>query len=572
MKDMDLLLAGVDAGATKTRAIAVALPSGKIAHLEGDGASATVRGPAAAAGTIVSLLHRLVESPRLRGAGRLAAVAAGVAGAWPPRIRSRVAAAVRAAFPGSRVAVRNDAVAVLHGLSPGSPALLLTAGTGAFLAGTGGRRPVRVDGWGPLAGDAGSGVWISRRALAAALAAHDGREVPRPFARAALRAAGLRDPGNDIHRLYSRPLPPLAPLVARFARRGDPLARRILGAASRELARTVAAGLKRMPPGRVTLFVTGGLAAGVPEVLADIRRMARRDPRRLVLAPGRIVPELACLKLAARIAGCAPLPREVLPRLERSRPRLVRPAALPPTERENPATALFSRLPARDQVELLNTEDARVAPAVRRIAPALSRAVVAIERRMRAGGRLLYVGAGTSGRLGILDASEVRPTFGVSPGMVRGIIAGGKRAITSPVERAEDSAAAGRAAVRRLRVTARDAVVALSASGTTPYAVAALAAARRRGAAAIAVTSVPRSPLAAAAAIALVPETGPEAIAGSTRLKAGTAQKLILNTLSTCVMARLGRVTGNLMSGVVPGSAKLRRRAARIAAALAARR
>ncbi len=214
----------------------------------------------------------------------------------------------------------------------------------------------------------------------------------------------------------------------------------------------------------------------------------------------------------------------------------------------------------------MNQEDAKVAPAIRAILPRIARAVTQAEQALRQGGRLIYVGAGTSGRLGILDAAEAPPTFGVPPGLIHAVIAGGRRAVTTSVEGAEDRAAQGAAAIRRLRVRSNDVVIGLSASGMTRFVLAAVRQARRRRAATIAVTCNPRSPLARAARIALVPLVGPEVITGSTRLKAGTAQKMLLNMLSTCVMARLGRVEGNLMTHLMPLSLKLKARAVRIAA------
>jgi len=257
--------------------------------------------------------------------------------------------------------------------------------------------------------------------------------------------------------------------------------------------------------------------------------------------------------------------RPILAAVKRSIPRrLGTNAGLPATERVNPSTTLFSNIPLKDQLELLNAEDAVIAPAVGRVIPAIARAVSAAARRIRRGGRLIYLGAGTSGRLGIMDASEIHPTFGVPDGIVIGVIAGGRPAVTQSVEGAEDNPAAGRRAIRSLRVGARDAVAGISASGTAPFVLSALREARRRGAFTIGITSNPGSRLASAAKVAIAPRTGPEAIAGSTRLKAGTAQKLILNMISTCVMANLGRVSGNLMTRMVPSNKKLRDRARRI--------
>ena len=209
----------------------------------------------------------------------------------------------------------------------------------------------------------------------------------------------------------------------------------------------------------------------------------------------------------------------------------------------------------------MNQEDAGVARAVARAIPQIAQAVDAIADSLRRGGRLIYAGAGTSGRLATLDAAECPPTFGVPRETVVALIAGGRRALTEAVEGAEDDAAAGARDVRRVRASKRDVVVGLSASGRTPYVLGALQAARRAGARTVAVVCNRGSAAARAAEFAIVAETGPEAIAGSTRLKAGTAQKLILNMLSTGAMIRLGRVYDNWMAGVVPTNRKLRARA-----------
>jgi len=217
-------------------------------------------------------------------------------------------------------------------------------------------------------------------------------------------------------------------------------------------------------------------------------------------------------------------------------------------------------------VRQINAEDARVAGAVAVELPAIAQAIDAIAARMRAGGRLIYIGAGTSGRLGVLDASECPPTFSTPPEQVVGIIAGGSYALTHAVEGAEDDHDAGAHDVAALEVDARDSVVGIAASGRTPYVLGGMAAARGRGALVISVACAAPSPMAEAADIAIAPVTGPEVITGSTRLKAGTAQKLVLNMLSTGVMIRLGKTFGNLMVDVQPTNRKLQARARRIVA------
>jgi N-acetylmuramic acid 6-phosphate etherase len=234
------------------------------------------------------------------------------------------------------------------------------------------------------------------------------------------------------------------------------------------------------------------------------------------------------------------------------------------TERRNPRTRRLDLRSTLEVVRAMNREDARVAPAVRRALPAIVRAVDAITNALGNGGRLLYVGAGTSGRLASLDAAECPPTFGTPRGMIQAIIAGGRRALTGASEGAEDSAAQGVRDLARRKVSARDVVVGIAASGTTPYVLGALEFARRRGARTIGIACNRGTPLARAAQIPIVVETGAEAIAGSTRLKAGTAQKMVLNLLSTAAMVRLGRVYDNWMVGVALTNRKLQRRGARI--------
>ena len=236
----------------------------------------------------------------------------------------------------------------------------------------------------------------------------------------------------------------------------------------------------------------------------------------------------------------------------------------PITEEENPRTTNLSSLSSLEIVSVMNSEDAGVATAVRAVLPDIARAVDGIVKRLRTGGRLFYIGTGTSGRLGVLDAAECPPTFGVAPELVQAIIAGGYEACYRAVEASEDDAQAGARDLEQRGFTKADAVVGIAASGRTPYTVGALEYARQLGAFTIAITCAPGSPITKAAEIPIVPVVGPEVIAGSTRLKAGTAQKLVLNMISTATLTRLGYVTGNRMTNVQTRNAKLRERALRI--------
>ncbi|MGW5328968.1 N-acetylmuramic acid 6-phosphate etherase [Streptomyces sp. NPDC004014] len=234
------------------------------------------------------------------------------------------------------------------------------------------------------------------------------------------------------------------------------------------------------------------------------------------------------------------------------------------TEAFRPELAEIDRLPTLDIARLMNGEDAGVPAAVAARLPQIAAAIDAVAGRMARGGRLVYAGAGTAGRLGVLDASECPPTFNTEPGQVAGLIAGGPEAMVASVEGAEDSAELAREDLDALKIAPEDTVVGISASGRTPYAVGAVEHARALGALTIGLSCNEHSALAAAAEHGIEVVVGPELLTGSTRLKAGTAQKLVLNMLSTITMIRLGKTYGNLMVDVRASNAKLRARSRRI--------
>lgn len=234
------------------------------------------------------------------------------------------------------------------------------------------------------------------------------------------------------------------------------------------------------------------------------------------------------------------------------------------TEQRNPRSMGIDQRPTLEILQIMNDEDATVAATVRQALPAIAAAVDLIAERLRGGGRLLYIGAGTSGRLGILDAVECVPTFSVPAELVQGIIAGGEAAVMHSVEGAEDRADQGRADLMARGLTAQDVVVGIAASGRTPYVVGALNYAREIGAGAVGISCNTPAPVLDAADIAIAAPVGPEILTGSTRLKAGTAQKLILNMISTVTMIKLGKTYNNLMVDVKVSNAKLADRARRI--------
>ncbi|MBM3736664.1 MAG: N-acetylmuramic acid 6-phosphate etherase [Acidobacteria bacterium] len=239
------------------------------------------------------------------------------------------------------------------------------------------------------------------------------------------------------------------------------------------------------------------------------------------------------------------------------------------TEQRNPASEGIDAQPTLEILRIINGEDQKVAASVAAELPRIAQAVDAITASMERGGRLFYIGAGTSGRLGVLDASECRPTFNVPPGLVQGIIAGGEPALTQSSEGREDEPETGAADLMARGFTATDILVGIAASGRTPYVLGAVDAARAAGAVTIGVSCTPDSGLARRVDIAITPLPGPEIVTGSTRMKAGTATKMVLNMLTTGAMIRLGYVYGNLMVNVQPTNSKLRDRAVRIIAAAA---
>jgi N-acetylmuramic acid 6-phosphate etherase len=239
------------------------------------------------------------------------------------------------------------------------------------------------------------------------------------------------------------------------------------------------------------------------------------------------------------------------------------------TEAQNPASAAIDSLPTLDMLRVINAADQEVALAVQRELPHIARAVDAIVSRLEKGGHLFYMGAGTSGRLGVLDASECPPTFNTPPDLVQGVIAGGDGALRRSIEKAEDDPEQGKQDLIARNFSSADVLVGIAASGRTPYVLGAVRYARSLEAMSIGLSCTPDSELSRAAEIAITPAPGPEIVTGSTRLRAGTATKLVLNMLSTGAMIRLGYVYGNLMVNVQPTNEKLVDRARRIVAAIA---
>jgi N-acetylmuramic acid 6-phosphate etherase len=487
----------------------------------------------------------------------------------------------------AELALASDMTLAHAGALGGGPGVVVSAGTGAVALGVDrtGRWAVG-DGWGYLLGDEGSGYAVGRAGLAGALRHHDGRGGSALLHRLATERYG------DVGRLpalvhgsanVARDVAAFAADVRRAAEAGDEAAVTSWAEAGRALAHAVAGAARVLEHDDVVVTRVGGLfAAGTLLTEPFEAELA------VVLPRARCVPAQGdALDGARLLARESTLPHEALVRRIRTAPTRKGARRAAPGTGATPyphdedldarlhrlqteaARADLADLDARATLDLVRTiaaDDAGVPPAVADAAAAVAAAVDVVVDRLRGGGRLVYVGAGTSGRLAVLDAAELLPTYGVGGDQVVALIAGGSAAVTRSVEGAEDDKAAAEADLGEAAVSGRDVVVGITASGRTPYVLAAVELARRAGAATVGISNNPGSELSAAVDVPIEVLTGPEVVAGSTRMKAGTAQKLVLNTLSTAAMVRLGKVYGNRMVDMHATNEKLRRRARRIVA------
>ncbi len=515
------MILAVDLGKTSCRAAA----GGRRA--EGAGAPGLVApGGVRAAQASILAVARVLGPP----AG-FAEVIVGAAGALAaPDAARALGDALLVSLRAERVAVTSDAVIAHAGALGGEPGVVLIAGTGVVALAIGADGALRTaDGWGPWLGDEGGGAWIGAAGLRAALRAHDGRGPSTALLDAARARFGAPETW-PAQLTGAAALASFAPDV--LAAQGDAAALAIVAAAAEALAATARA------VGDGPVAMVGGLAAveALRERLDIVPAVA--DALDGALRLGNIhEPHMIRVRAARKVFGANPLDALA-------------------TEDSQPGLDDLDARPIGEVVALLVAAEGEAHGAVADAVPRIAAAAEAIAARLERGGRLIYAGAGTPGRLGVLDAAECGPTFGTD--LVRGVIAGGPAALTEPIEGAED----GFDPTDLCDLTAADALVGITASGRTPYVLGALEHARGAGALTVAIVNNPGSEASADVVIELL--TGPEVLAGSTRLTAGTAQKVVLNALSTSVMIALGKAYGPRMVDVRATSAKLRRRAVRI--------
>jgi N-acetylmuramic acid 6-phosphate etherase len=554
----ETLRVGVDLGKTGCR---VRAGAGEVVEGAGAPGLADPGGVEHAVRAVRAVLQRAVRGQAV------SALVIGAAGAEAgPDERKSLADGIAALVPGARIGVASDSVTAHVGALGGRPGTVLAVGTGSVALGfsADGRR-AQVDGWGPWLGDDGSGAWIGRTALRAVLSSRDGRGARTGLtARAQQHFGDLDVLPRTLHGTggVAAATATFVPEVVAAAALGDDVAGRILDEAARLWVELSAASADAVAERQVSLV--GGLAS----VPALVERFSARLAGHLDLVAAQGTPLDGALLLAER----ADLPHE------------------PFVLRVDAVTVAAARTPARgsDDVDVLATEQVRddlrdlddrdadgvvdaLLDAEATVPQAMSaaRATLADAVRLGAaalasGGRMLYVGAGTPGRLAALDAAECPPTFGTAPDRVVAVLAGGTDADRRAVEGAEDDAAAGARDLTALAVGAGDLVVGITASGRTPYVLAALETARAAGAATVAIVNNAGSPAAARSDVAVELLTGAEVLAGSTRLKSGTAQKIALNTISTGAMVANGKTYGAWMVDMVASNEKLRRRARRI--------
>nr|WP_082955148.1 N-acetylmuramic acid 6-phosphate etherase [Mycobacterium mantenii] len=520
------MILAVDLGKTSCRAAT----GGRRAEGAGAPGLATPGGARAAEAAIWAVAGKLVTD-----LGPVDEVVVGAAGALAaPDAARALGDSLSASLRTERVTVTSDAVIAHAGALNGRPGVALIVGTGVVALSIDANGALRTaDGWGPWLGDEGGGAWIGAAGLRAALRAHDGRGPSTSLLDAARARFGAPEtwPGQLTG---AAALASFAPDV--LAAEGDAAALAIVSAAAQALAATARAA------GDGPVAMVGGLA-GVFDGVDALR--ARLD---LIPAAGD------ALDGALRLGG---IHEPYLIRVQAD-PEVLVPHGLDAlaTEGVRPDLDDLDARPIAEVVALLVAAEAEAHGAVAAAVPRIVAAAEAIVARLERGGRLIYAGAGTPGRLGVLDAAECGPTFGTD--LVRGVIAGGAAALTEAIEGAEDAFEPTDLA----DLTASDVLVGITASGRTPYVLGALEHARAAGALTVAIVNNPSSEAAADVMIELL--TGPEVLAGSTRLTAGTAQKVVLNALSTSVMIALGKAYGPRMVDVRATNAKVRRRAVRI--------
>ena len=558
---------GIEGGGTKTT-WALLSPEGKILKRGETGPGNTQLLSDAA-------LAKLLATIRRDAGTNIAAIGGAFAGCQLPAEKAHVEKMVRRTWPrAGAVRVTEDTRSVLAAAFGDGPGIAVIAGTGSNVAGQKSiSAPIeKAGGWGHLFADRGSAYDLARRGMELAFARYDADKKISPLGREFLATTGQASMEELVPYLLrdtsKTAVAALAKCVFAAAKEGDREARRLLDDSALALAEKTAVIAHRLKMSAPRVALIGGLFENRPEYVTAYQRALRRTlPRArafLLDIPGTIG--------AARVAGLKAIPAPVAPVKKASvpmaEPQRLAAFARASTEQRNPRSRGLDRRSIPQLVDLFIREEREVEKALRAERKNIAKAATLVARKLAQGGRLFYVGAGTSGRLGVVDASEMPPTFNAAPEEIQAIIAGGPAAVFKSQEGAEDNHEAGAAELQARGLTKGDVVCGIAASGQTPFVLGALEFARQAGAGAVLLSCNPRRTIRVPVDVAIDLPTGPEIVTGSTRLKAGTATKLVLNMLSTIAMVRRGRVRDNLMINVQATNDKLRARAVRLVVAL----
>ena len=526
-----------------------------------------------------------------------AAIAIGMAGARTEADRERIRRAAAKVWPGIPCYATNDLETALMAADDAAAAVhegrgkrrwpsavtvkvLVLSGTGSccFARARDGQT-AKVGGWGHILGDKGSGFEIGLRALKAVVYYYDCEGAWSKLGQQILRKLQLNAPDDLIDWVQKAGKDEVAALAVEVFNawsHGDKIASDILEGAAHGLAADAVSCAKRLgKTGAPVQFVlAGGVLLKQPRFAKKVAQLLRRCWPNAIVTPMERESVWGAVELAKRQFQTSGSRRRVQ---QQNRPAIADRGAeleypsleslkLSPTEQRNPRSINLDKLSIAETIALMLGEDEKIPPAILTERKKIEQAIEWIVRAFNRGGRLFYVGAGTSGRLGVLDASECPPTFRAPPELVQGIIAGGQRALWESIEGAEDDPMAGAGAIQFRGVNRKDVVIGIAASGRTPFVWGALGASKERGAKTILLCFNPRLeiPRRIRPNLVIAPNVGPEILTGSTRLKSGTATKLILNIFTTVAMVQSGKVIGNLMVDVNPGNVKLRDRAVRI--------
>lgn len=468
-------------------------------------------------------------------------------------------------WPTAKIITGNDRDSGLAAALGSGEGIVVNAGSGSSVTGRRGNRIEKAGGWGHILGDAGGGYFLVIQALRFILREYDLRRGEVEFAVKILRALSLNNFDELVRWAQTADkmeIAMLTPAVFEAAASGDTRVMEIIESGAQVLSEYTEAVASRLQMLAPKVVLMGGLFHRDSLYAHAFRRRLKKNLPDARVTTAERSPELGAAWLAGELGD------QVAFQTKLSRNEIDDLAAAI-TEQPNPRSESLEKMSTRELVELFVEEEKLVQDALRGTIAELTRATEIAAESLRNGGRMFYVGAGSSGRIGVLDASEIPPTFGASPDLVQGVIAGGAIALYRSVEGAEDEKSAGALAINERGINNRDIVIGITASGRTPFVLGAIEQAKSLGAKTLLLTCNPARPQNTNVELAINLVVGPELLTGSTRLKAGTATKVALNIISTGAMVALGKVRGNLMVDLHAASTKLRDRAVRVVAALA---